>query len=555
MENNQIQTKGELIDILGGNKKEEILTDFSKLRYVLYARKSTDETDKQVRSLQDQVNECKEFAIDKRYNIADIILESESAKYSGMRPKFNQMLKDIENDKYDGILAWHPNRLARNMKEAGEIIDLLDKKIIKDLKFASFYFENSASGKLTLGITFALAKQYTDQLSEDVTRGNQRSTLEGKSINIPKHGYKKNRNGQLEPNGENFALIKEAFKMRIDEKTMEEICIFLNNSGYCRYKIINKEKKEYGNVPYKFNKDTLTTVFKNPIYIGILQHGAIMAELDKIYDFEPMISIEDFCKINKITKDKLILKAHQKTGIKAKLLNGRIKCDLCKHPMTAGITNKKLESGKIAHIFYYRCANKKCINYGKSIRANEIRNSIANCLSNYDISEEKAFNIYRNEIKEKSENEDNVMLNNIKSINIKIRNLNVRLEKTKETLNNLSLSKDNHSLVDMYKNDVVEIMNDIKLSENELTKIKQDRIKNSVVILTLEKIVEPVRILPNVIRKTETLEKLENILKNVCLNCYVDNKKVVKLELKEPLNGFMELKKDPKVLSGGHTKS
>ena len=63
------------------------------------------------------------------------------------------------------------------MKEAGEIIDLIVSKIIKDLQFVSFYFENNSTGKMVLVITFVLAKSYSGQRSTNVLRG-QRNRIE-----------------------------------------------------------------------------------------------------------------------------------------------------------------------------------------------------------------------------------------------------------------------------------------------------------------------------------------------------------------------------------------
>jgi sulfur transfer protein SufE len=41
------------------------------------------------------------------------------------------------------------------------------------LKYTNFHFENNASGKMMLGIWFVFSKQYSDKLSEDITRGSK----------------------------------------------------------------------------------------------------------------------------------------------------------------------------------------------------------------------------------------------------------------------------------------------------------------------------------------------------------------------------------------------
>ncbi len=142
----------QLLQKLQGGDQEQTTKD---LKYVIYARKSTESEERQVRSLADQIKECEEFAKAKNLIvIKPYITESESAKEPEIRPKFRLMVDDIQKGKYDGIIAWHPDRLARNMKDAGEIIDLLDKQIIKDLQFVSFTFQNNTMGKMLLGIAF-----------------------------------------------------------------------------------------------------------------------------------------------------------------------------------------------------------------------------------------------------------------------------------------------------------------------------------------------------------------------------------------------------------------
>ena len=85
------------------------------LRYVMYVRKSSEDAEAQAKSLPDQIAACKEYAKAKGLLVVgEPIQESKSAKKSGNRPLFLQMLKDIERGKYDGIPAWHPDRFSRN---------------------------------------------------------------------------------------------------------------------------------------------------------------------------------------------------------------------------------------------------------------------------------------------------------------------------------------------------------------------------------------------------------------------------------------------------------
>jgi len=87
--------------------------DYTKLRYALYVRKSTDDESKQLRSLEDQIAECEVLA--KRLGIRLVkpyLKEKKSAKLPNNRPVFTQLLKDVRQGTYDGIVAWHPDRLV-----------------------------------------------------------------------------------------------------------------------------------------------------------------------------------------------------------------------------------------------------------------------------------------------------------------------------------------------------------------------------------------------------------------------------------------------------------
>ena len=77
----------------------------------LYARKSTDEDDRQMLSIEAQLTEVREFAKKEGMNIVREFIESMTAKTPG-RPVFNEMMADLEHGKAEGILAWHPDRVA-----------------------------------------------------------------------------------------------------------------------------------------------------------------------------------------------------------------------------------------------------------------------------------------------------------------------------------------------------------------------------------------------------------------------------------------------------------
>ena len=86
--------------------------------YLLYARKSTDVEDKQVLSIEAQLAELRAYGKQEGLEIVEEFVEKQSAKVPGRRI-FGDMLKRIEDGEANGILAWHPDRLARNSIDGG----------------------------------------------------------------------------------------------------------------------------------------------------------------------------------------------------------------------------------------------------------------------------------------------------------------------------------------------------------------------------------------------------------------------------------------------------
>ena len=133
-------------------------------KYFIYARKSTDDKDHQIRSLPDQLAELRELARKEQIDVVDVFIEKQTAKIPG-RPIFTNMLDRVEAGEASGILAWHPDRLARNSVDGGRVIYLVDTGKITDLKFPTFWFDATPQGKFMLSISFGQSKYYVDNLS------------------------------------------------------------------------------------------------------------------------------------------------------------------------------------------------------------------------------------------------------------------------------------------------------------------------------------------------------------------------------------------------------
>ena len=77
------------------------------MRYVIYARRSTESEERQILSIESQISELREFAAKEKLEIVASFQEAKTAKEPG-RIKFAEMLAILESGKADGIISWHP---------------------------------------------------------------------------------------------------------------------------------------------------------------------------------------------------------------------------------------------------------------------------------------------------------------------------------------------------------------------------------------------------------------------------------------------------------------
>jgi len=222
-------------------------------KFFLYARKSTDVEDKQVRSIEDQITELRAFAKLENLKIVEELIEKQSAKIPG-RPIFNAMIARIEQGEASGILVWNPDRLARNSVDGGKIIYLVDCGHLSFFKFPTFWFENTSQGKFMLNIAFGQSKYYVDSLAENTKRGLRQKVRRGEYPSFAPIGYlNDSRNKTVIVDKKKSAIIRKAFELYAENNSrLEDITDFLTQNG-----ITTKGGK-------RFHRDRISFILSNP---------------------------------------------------------------------------------------------------------------------------------------------------------------------------------------------------------------------------------------------------------------------------------------------------
>ena len=534
-----------LLEVLQAGLPQRLAeVDTSTVRYALYARKSTTGEDKQASSIEDQIRDCMERVVtadaSRPLNVVRVYQESFSAKVADTREEFKAMLREIELGRIDGVIAWHPDRLSRNMKEAGAIIDLVDRGLIRDLKFATFTFENTPAGKMLLGITFVMAKQYSEHLSESVDRGNARAVGDGEFLGKFKHGYILDLNRYFQPDPNNFTKVKHMFEMALDGKSQKEIRLWINEQGYTVQKRQGAEP-----VSHEWDKDDVSKLLKSPHYAGIHDWGKNYVDLVEAYGFTPMITVEEYLKINKIdslNSTKISARNRPRGGeIRADLLRGRVYCGHCEETLTSMLIDKRdKETKEVIHSrYYYKCETPGCEVEGKSARAGVLLKSAQEFFSSYLFVTKTNYADFLANSKKTAATKSAEFDSALARLKTLIANKERAYEQTKELILN-SPKLESHYDLDKYAQEIDKLKSEYKKNQK-----RRESIKDS--IPTFEEYLKLFESTPVILGKIRDMKVMDTFLRIFFSNFTItatngDFRKGSKVsyKLNEPWAGFVE---------------
>lgn len=314
----------------------------NEIKYILYARKSSESEDRQILSIDSQIKELTELAQKENLKIVEVITESKSAKAPG-RKGFGGLMQKIKQGKANGILCWKLDRLARNPVDGGEVNWMLQQGVIGHIKtFSRDWYPTD--NVLMMSVEFGMANQFILDLSSNTKRGMKAKVQQGGWPHLAPPGYLNNPQAKIKKgvkeiikDPDNFTLIKRAFdKMLTGNYSTPSVLEKLNKWGY---------RNRQGN---KMSRTTLYNIFSNPFYYGHFEYPRNSGNWYK-GKHEPMISREEYNRIQ-------TLMGKQKGIVKIKrffAFRGFIKCGECGASITAEKKTKKQKNGNTHHYIYY----------------------------------------------------------------------------------------------------------------------------------------------------------------------------------------------------------
>ena len=322
-----------------------IIATETRIKYVLYARKSTESDEQQALSIDSQVKEMTAIAERLKLNVVAIKRESHSAKASGQRPVFKELLEEINKGIYNGILTWAPDRLSRNAGDLGTVVDLMDEKKLIHIQTFGQTFSNSPNEKFLLMILCSQAKLENDNKSINVKRGLRARVEMGLWPCRPPTGYTKFKRmdqkceSVIDP--ERAPVIKQMFeKVGYDGWSGRKVYQWLKHD--INFRTENNMHLSLGNL-YK--------ILDNHFYYGRFEFPK---ESGNWYNgsHKPIITKELYDLVQKNIKSQTLEpRSSQKEFAFTKIMT----CGLCGSGITADEKFKHQKNGNVNRYVYYKC--------------------------------------------------------------------------------------------------------------------------------------------------------------------------------------------------------
>ncbi|HVC35844.1 MAG TPA: recombinase family protein [Candidatus Dormibacteraeota bacterium] len=430
------------------------------MRYVAYIRKSTEQAERQSLSIPAQKRKIRELF--PHIRIVKWIEESKSAFTPG-RKGFAEMVELLNSGKADGIVSWHPDRLSRCEIDAAYITYGLRRGVIKDLKFGSYFFDNSPEGIMMLQNIMSNSQYYSAKLSKDVKRGNdeqrKRGWLTGRSI----EGYLNERS----KDGMSYGIIvidPDRFTLR---RKMWDLMLTGNYSTYQIRDIANNQwgYKTRGNriTPSgPLSRSAIYAMFNNPRYAGLIPVPGKADTYEKA-SYKPMVSEEEYNRVQELLNRKGTRKLATR---KVFTFRGTMTCGECGCMITAEDTMRYYKNGTTQKFTYYHCTHQRPCTQRKNTREESLEQQF-----NELLIKRKILPQFKDWALETLDSQ-----NDVESVNIAVvlASQNRTIEATHREMKKLiSMAAKELISEDQFKNEQNDLDDRIKILEKELKRTKE----------------------------------------------------------------------------------
>ncbi|HNS71605.1 MAG TPA: recombinase family protein, partial [bacterium] len=265
------------------------------MRYLIYARKSSESDERQILSIPAQLREVREYAEKYKLEVVDEITEAKSARFPGKREGFKELLNRIKSNECNRILVWHTNRLSRNPLESGEIMQMLSDGVIEEIRTPTSSVTTENSNDILLGVEFGSHSQFSKDLSRNTKRGFREKILRGEYPTYAPPFYLNSGAVKGRKNIVPDERIRKYYPLLVDKVVSEKI------RSDNAYKIL-QEWNVKSNRGRFYSRNTVNRLLRNPVYYGKMktyQSNQLVAGT-----WVPLISEEKWSELQGVLDEK-----------------------------------------------------------------------------------------------------------------------------------------------------------------------------------------------------------------------------------------------------------
>lgn len=301
---------------------------------VIYARYSS--SGQREESIEGQLRDCRAYADQHGLTIVGEYIDKAMTGRTDKRPDFQRMLRDSERGIFRAVICWKMDRFARNRYDSAMHKYRLKKNGVR-LLYAKESIPEGPEGIILESVMEGYAEYYSENLSQNVKRGNYDSALELRTLGKKVLGLREGPDKRYEPDPATAPVVRRIFEEYAAGESAKDIYRRLNEEGY----------RTVRGGP--FNKSSIRRVLQNEKYIGVYQYKDIRVE-DAI---PPIVSRELW-----ETCQRMVARHHRAPAAKRDtnfLLTGKLFCGHCGQPLTGdGGTSK---TGRV--YTYYTCNGRR----------------------------------------------------------------------------------------------------------------------------------------------------------------------------------------------------
>lgn len=341
------------------------------MRYLLYARKSSESEDKQAQSIDDQLKDLRLLARQRALTIVGELTESKSAKAPGARPVFAELVARLDAGQADAILCWHVNRLFRNPVDFGTLSWMLQTGTLQEIH-TPHQVHRCGDNVLLLSVENGMANQYILDLRKAVQRGLNSKIAKGWFPHKAPEGYL-NQDGIIVPDPDRFPRIRRVFELALaGEHSVPQILAELRRWGYT-----TKKLKRTGGGP--ISRSALYSILSNLFYAGYFVRAGETFQ----GAHEPLVTLAEFFRVQRFLK-----RYHRRHRRHAFAFSGLMRCGRCGAAVVGEIKRRARRDGSWQHYTYYSCSNARGACPRKVIREEAVAAQIGRVLDTLSVPED-----------------------------------------------------------------------------------------------------------------------------------------------------------------------